>query len=193
MKKFRDLTTHIHILYREKKNLTRTACYTSINTHLGVEQAHCDDLKSLAYMLMYLLHGALLLQELKAATKKQKYDCIMEKMTTPTDLLCHNFPNEFGFLNYTHTLCFTDKPDYSYLCKLFCDLFICKGYQYNYDFNWNVQRAQDDGSTSTSGQKVATGICLYGPYSRYHSHVNLQQTQKLYDHPHNPLLPHTFL
>lgn len=35
------------------------------------------------------------------------------------------FPNEFGiFLNYTCTLCFNDKPNYSYLHKLFQDLFV---------------------------------------------------------------------
>jgi hypothetical protein len=58
----------------ENKNLTSTTCYTSINTHLGVEQAHQDDLKFLAYTLMYFLHGALPWQGLKAATKKQKCD-----------------------------------------------------------------------------------------------------------------------
>ena len=48
-------------------------------------------------------HAALPWQGLKAATKKHKYDCIMEKkMTTSTDLLCCGFPNEFGiFLNHT--------------------------------------------------------------------------------------------
>jgi casein kinase I family protein HRR25 len=56
--------------------------------------------------------------------KKQECDHITEKkIITPTDLLCHEFPNEFGiFLNYTHTLHFDDKPDYSYLHKLFHDL-----------------------------------------------------------------------
>jgi casein kinase I family protein HRR25 len=60
---------------------------------------------------MYLLRGALLWQGLKVATKKQRYDCIMEKkMTTPTDLLCCGIPNEFGiFLNYTRALRFDDK------------------------------------------------------------------------------------
>ena len=157
-KKFRDPKTHLHIPYRENKNLTGTARYTSINTHLGVEQARRDDLESLAYVLMYFLRGALPWQGLKAATKKQKYDRIMEKkMTTPTDLLCRGFPNEFGiFLNYTRALRFDDKPDYSYLRKLFRDLFVREGYQYDYVFDWSVQRgAQEDGTQGSSSKSGA--------------------------------------
>lgn len=150
-KKYRDPKTHLHIPYRENKNLTGTARYTSINTHLGVEQARRDDLESLAYVLMYFLRGSLPWQGLKAATKKQKYDRIMEKkMTTPTDLLCRGFPNEFGiFLNYTRALRFDDKPDYSYLRKLFRDLFVREGYQYDYVFDWSVHRDQGEGASSS--------------------------------------------
>jgi casein kinase I family protein HRR25 len=107
---------------------------------------------------MYFLRGALPWQGLKAATKKQKYDRIMEKkMTTPTDLLCRGFPNEFGiFLNYTRALRFDDKPDYSYLRKLFRDLFTREGYQYDYVFDWSVQRGAQD-EVAGASPKAAGG------------------------------------
>ncbi|KAG4305844.1 hypothetical protein PORY_000754 [Pneumocystis oryctolagi] len=139
-KKFRDPKTHLHIPYKENKNLTGTARYASINTHLGVEQSRRDDLESLGYVMMYFCRGSLPWQGLKAATKKQKYDRIMEKkMTTPTEVLTRGFPNEFAiYLNYTRSLRFDDKPDYSYLRKLFRDLFVREGFQYDYVFDWTV-------------------------------------------------------
>lgn len=139
-KKFRDPKTHLHIPYRENKNLTGTARYASINTHLGVEQSRRDDLESLGYVMMYFCRGSLPWQGLKAATKKQKYDRIMEKkMTTPTEVLTRGFPNEFAiYLNYTRSLRFDDKPDYSYLRKLFRDLFVREGFHYDYVFDWTI-------------------------------------------------------
>ena len=73
------------------------------------------------------------------STKKQKYDRIMEKKTTtPTDLLYRGSPNETGiFLNYTHALRFDNKPN-SYLRKLFHDVFVWEGYQYDYIFDWRL-------------------------------------------------------
>ena len=130
-KKYRDPKTHQHIAYRENKNLTGTARYASINTHLGIEQSRRDDLESLGYVLMYFLRGSLPWQGLKAATKKQKYEKISEqKMSTSVEVLCKNFPPEFvTYFQVCRTLRFEDKPDYSYMRKLFRDLFIKEGYQ----------------------------------------------------------------
>ena len=124
-KKYRDPKTHIHIPYRENKNLTGTARYASINTHLGIEQSRRDDIESLGYVLLYFLRGSLPWQGLKAATKKQKYEKISEKkMSTPIESLCRGFPIEFNtYFQYCRSLRFDDKPDYSYLRKLFRDLF----------------------------------------------------------------------
>jgi casein kinase I family protein HRR25 len=111
-------------------------------------------MESLGYVMLYFCRGSLPWQGLKAATKKQKYDRIMEKkMTTPTEVLCRGFPNEFAiYLNYTRSLRFDDKPDYSYLRKIFRDLFVREGFQYDYVFDWTVYKYQKN------AQAVAQGL-----------------------------------
>ncbi|XP_010906778.1 casein kinase 1 isoform X1 [Elaeis guineensis] len=147
-KKYRDLQTQKHIPYRENKNLTGTARYASVNTHLGVEQSRRDDLESLGYVLMYFLRGSLPWQGLKAGTKKQKYDKISEKkMLTPVEVLCKSYPSEFiSYFHYCRSLRFEDKPDYSYLKRLFRDLFIREGYQFDYVFDWTILKYPQIGS-----------------------------------------------
>lgn len=106
---------------------------------------------------MYFLRGSLPWQGLKAATKKQKYDRIMEKkMTTPTELLCRGFPSEMAiYLNCCRSLRFDDKPDYSYLRKLFRDLFVREGFQYDYVFDWSVQqRATEEAKAEAAKQQL---------------------------------------
>ncbi|KAK9292017.1 hypothetical protein L1049_019970 [Liquidambar formosana] len=153
-KKYRDLQTHKHIPYRENKNLTGTARYASVNTHLGVEQSRRDDLESLGYVLMYFLRGSLPWQGLKAGTKKQKYDKISEKkMLTPIEVLCKLYPSEFtSYFHYCRSLRFEDKPDYAYLKRLFRDLFIREGYQFDYVFDWTILKYPQIGASSRQRQ-----------------------------------------
>merc|ERR1711971_248330 len=143
-KKYRDARTHQHIPYRENKNLTGTARYASINTHLGIEQSRRDDLESLGYVPLYFLRGSLPWQGLKAATKKQKYENISErKMATPIETLCKEFPKEFvSYLHYCRCLRFDDKPDYNYLRNLLREPFIRGGYEYDYVFDWTILKFQ---------------------------------------------------
>ncbi|MED6134178.1 Casein kinase 1-like protein 2 [Stylosanthes scabra] len=143
-KKYRDTSTHQHIPYRENKNLTGTARYASMNTHLGIEQSRRDDLESLGYVLMYFLRGSLPWQGLKAGNKKQKYEKISEKkVSTSIESLCRGYPSEFAsFFHYCRSLRFDDKPDYAYLKRLFRDLFIREGFQFDYVFDWTILKYQ---------------------------------------------------
>lgn len=145
-KKYRDPRTHLHIPYRENKNLTGTARYASVNTHLGIEQSRRDDLESLGYVLIYFCRGSLPWQGLKAATKRQKYDRIMEKkMTISNDVLTKGLPAEFlEYMRYIKNLRFDDKPDYPYLRKLFRDLFKRENYRYDYVFDWTLYKFQQE-------------------------------------------------
>ena len=157
-KKYRDPKTHQHIPYREQRNLTGTARYASINAHLGIgkqlfllfltiqEQSRRDDLETLGYMFVYFLKGSLPWQGLQAATKKQKYEKISEKkIHTPVEQLCKGTPVEFAqYLNYCRSLQFEDKPDYSYLRKLFRDLFIRESLKYDGMFDWTVIRCDQE-------------------------------------------------
>ncbi|XP_042426987.1 casein kinase I-like [Zingiber officinale] len=156
-KKYRDTSTHQHIPYRENKNLTGTARYASVNTHLGIEQSRRDDLESLGYVLMYFLRGSLPWQGLKAGTKKQKYERISEKkVATSIEALCKGYPSEFAsYFHYCRSLRFDDKPDYGYLKRLFRDLFIHEGFQFDYVFDWTILKYQQ--SQIAGGPPCAVG------------------------------------
>jgi casein kinase 1/casein kinase I family protein HRR25 len=110
-------------------------------------------MESLGYVIIYFSRGSLPWQGLKANTKKQKYEKIMEKkMNTSIDSLCKNLPAEFrAYMEYTRALRFDDKPDYAYLKRLFKELFFRKGFQLDTLFDWTVLNLGQ--SNGTSSQK----------------------------------------
>eukprot|EP00428_Durinskia_dybowskii_P066644 CAMPEP_0170372948 /NCGR_PEP_ID=MMETSP0117_2-20130122/9819_1 /TAXON_ID=400756 /ORGANISM="Durinskia baltica, Strain CSIRO CS-38" /LENGTH=416 /DNA_ID=CAMNT_0010627829 /DNA_START=174 /DNA_END=1427 /DNA_ORIENTATION=+ len=162
-KLFREPRTHHHIPYKEGKNLTGTARYASINTHMGIEQSRRDDLESLGYVLMYFLRGSLPWQGLKANTKKQKYDRILEKkISTSTEVLCKNYPAEFrSYFEHVKGLRFDDRPDYDFLKRLFRELFFRKGFSYDNLFDWEL--LQNMGGSTTVGAGVPPSSGLRAP------------------------------
>nr|CAB3485125.1 unnamed protein product [Digitaria exilis] len=159
-KKYRDLQTHKHIPYRKLfcTVFNHSGGVGSYKEHKAAnEQSRRDDLESLGYVLMYFLRGSLPWQGLKAGTKKQKYDRISEKkMLTPVEVLCKSYPSEFtAYFHYCRSLRFEDKPDYSYLKRLFRDLFIREGYQLDYVFDWTIMKYpqfRDKSKVQSSGR-----------------------------------------
>ena len=143
-KRFRNPKTGEHIPWKEGKNLTGTARYASLSTHLGYEQSRRDDLEGLGYVLMYFLKGKLPWQGLPGRNKKEKYDKIKEKKKSTTiESLCEGYANEFvKFFTYCRNLQFEDKPCISDLRKLFKHLMKKEGYEYDYQFDWIVKKAR---------------------------------------------------
>jgi len=138
-KKYRDPKTKQHNPYQEGKPLLGTARYASVNTHLGIEQSRRDDLEAVGHMLLYFIRGSLPWQGIQANSPKEKTDKIMQcKVSTPVASLCQGFPGEFAtYLKTCRNLPFDAEPDYSYLRKMFKDLFAREGYQYDFIFDWS--------------------------------------------------------
>ena len=93
-KRYKDPKTNQHIIYKNNKNLTGTARYASINTHMGIEQSRRDDIEGICYVVLYFLRGSLPWQGLTAHNKDDKYKKIMEtKMSTSVESLCKGLPS----------------------------------------------------------------------------------------------------
>ncbi|KAK9480667.1 kinase-like domain-containing protein [Lipomyces japonicus] len=158
-KQYRDPKTKQHIPYRERKSLSGTARYMSINTHLGREQSRRDDLEALGHVFMYFLRGGLPWQGLKAATNKQKYEKIGEKkQTTQIKDLCDGFPEQFEkYLTYVRNLGFEDTPDYDYLRDLFTQALRSVNEVEDGEYDWmklNGGKGWDVGSKHSSSQHL---------------------------------------
>jgi hypothetical protein len=85
-----------------------------MNALLGITLTQRDDLESIAYVLIYLMHGSLPWQS------KKPTELLDMRMETTPSTLCEGLRAEFEiFLNYAHSLKFKQKPDYQYLRGLF--------------------------------------------------------------------------
>ncbi|PHH84180.1 hypothetical protein CDD83_2355 [Cordyceps sp. RAO-2017] len=162
-KQYRDPKTKQHIPYRERKSLSGTARYMSINTHLGREQSRRDDLEALGHVFLYFLRGGLPWQGLKAATNKQKYEKIGEKkQTTAIKDLCEGFPEEFcKYLTYVRNLGFEDTPDYDYLRELFTQALKNAGEVEDGEYDW--MKISKDSGKGWDSMKNHSAAYLHNP------------------------------
>ncbi|KAL9538840.1 bifunctional choline kinase/ethanolamine kinase cki1 [Mucor bainieri] len=167
---YRDKVTKQHIPYRERKSLSGTVRYMSINTHLGREQSRRDDLEALGHVFLYFLRGSLPWQGMKAQTNKQKYERIGEKkQTTGIRSLCEGYPNQFvKYLQYSRKLGFDETPDYAWLKKLFKDVLLDLGEEEDGMYDWNMLN-DGKGWQSVKREKPASRKRLMPPPPPLHN------------------------
>jgi hypothetical protein len=90
-------------------------------------------------MLCYFTCGSLPWQGLKAPTDKERNELLKErKLSLAGEGLCGDvLPGEFAtYINYTRSLRFDDKPNYSYLRNLFRRVFSSEGFKHDNVFDW---------------------------------------------------------
>jgi casein kinase I homolog HRR25 len=182
-KEYQDPETHIHTAYYDKHKLGGTTRYASVNNHLGIGaceaicrrhvtncvpvQSRRDDLESLGYIMIYFCRGSLPWQGLKAPTEDERNELVKEKkMNTPIEDLCCGLPDAFtSYFKYVQTLKFDDRPNYSYLRKLFHNLFIREGFQFDHVFDWTIKKFSM--MCDSCDQPAQTRISKRGNKGRY--------------------------
>ncbi|KAH9911135.1 kinase-like domain-containing protein [Fomitopsis serialis] len=110
-KQYWDPIQHSHIPYRDGLQLTGTALWASINVHVGIEHLRRDDIESLAYIIIYLLHGYLPWQDLTVDVA-----IFQRKQSLSPTALCLDLPVGLtAFVAYICSLPFVADPNYLYL------------------------------------------------------------------------------
>lgn len=145
-KEYIDFNTHEHLPFKDGRRFIGTPRYASIGTHLGYRQSRRDDLESIAYILVYFILGELPWQGIKAKSKGEKKEKILEMK------LKANFANEkkvpkelIVFLEYCKALKYEEKPDYKYIYKilnsvLFSNCLDGKDFDVNkHVWEWNIK------------------------------------------------------
>jgi serine/threonine protein kinase len=138
-KAYKDPRTLAHIPISQKKGMTGTARYASINALKGFSQSRRDDLESLGYTIIELAKGCLPWSTITGNTKDELYDKILQsKINTSIDILCSGLPNQFKqYVEYVRKMEYEQEPDYNYLKNLFLSILRERGQTMNYEYDWD--------------------------------------------------------
>lgn len=120
-----------HVVNTYDRSIVGTIRYISKHTHNGDVYSRRDDIISIIYVAIYLAKGKLPWMGLspKKGDIRTKEDLVYDKkLKTTSAELCEGIPHLFQkLLDYSYSLEFDDKPDYSYMtrqCKNFLKIYI---------------------------------------------------------------------
>jgi casein kinase I family protein HRR25 len=109
-----------HIPMKKTSNLIGSRTYASIHAHNFNELSRRDDLESLCYTLIYLVHGKLDWQLTGSYNHEHPKLANLRIRDMKIQMIESSLPIIFiNILKYIRTLEFEDKPDYAYLIEMF--------------------------------------------------------------------------
>jgi serine/threonine protein kinase len=144
-KKYRSSVTLVQYPLINKKKLTGTARYASINALRGYEQSRRDDLEAVGYVLMYFLRGNLPWQGLPGKNKEERYKKILQKkIDTSSYDLCVGFPEEFEkYIEYTRKMEYCEQPLYDKLRENFVKVIENINEDFDYIYDWSTDEEKE--------------------------------------------------
>jgi serine/threonine protein kinase len=120
-----------HVVNTYDRSIVGTIRYISTHVHDGNVYSRRDDIISIIYVAIYLMKGKLPwtgMSSKKGDTRTKEELVYDKKLKTTSEELCEGIPYLFQkLLDYSYSLMFEDKPDYSYMirqCKNFLKIYI---------------------------------------------------------------------
>ena len=171
-KKYRSSKTLQQIPLINRKKLTGTARYASINALKGYEHSRRDDLEAAGYVLIYLLKGRLPWQGIAAKNKEERYrKILLKKMEVSVKDLCENLPEEFNkYISYTRKMDYLEEPKYDFLKDLYISMLKKKHHKFDYVYDWTtpeeklMRRVVTPKSELESNQNKKTTLASFKNY-----------------------------
>jgi serine/threonine protein kinase len=126
-----------HMKFKKSFSRSGTLRYMSVNCQNGYALSRRDDLISLAYSLIYLYKKTVPWKKVSEKNKKKLYARVKNIKTQFNDKIDElKLPEPLQFLtSYSLGLKFNQKPDYSFVIKVFYD-FIKRSTKYNGQWSW---------------------------------------------------------
>ncbi len=119
--------------------LSLSALFCTLIAHLPATPYQID-LEALGFVLVYLIRGTLPWWGIRHADSDKVLDLVATKQKeTAVEELCEGLPREFcQYFNHVRSVRIGQKPQYSYLRKLFRRAFDREGYTFDFVFDWTI-------------------------------------------------------
>ncbi|OSD00584.1 kinase-like protein [Trametes coccinea BRFM310] len=155
-----DPATGEHIPCKERRVAIGTDLFSSVNMQQYRDVSRRDDLESLGYTLLFLLHGSLPWE----IDQPRPSDCslpetdAMKQAPEFDDLVALSGQEFTDFFEHVRSLSFTQRPDYHALRMLFRGRMQAEGWPMDWEFDWSSREAAPHGTLVPGEYRLDEGL-----------------------------------